>query len=232
MINYHQLKSNRKQLDVFIKELGKLLPAQYKLWTEQKKISFWINCYNALTLKVIIDNYPIKPLLFSSFVYPRNSIRQIKGVWDKIQFTIMGKNLTLNFIEHDILRPKFKEPRIHMALVCAALGCPPLRNEPYIGEKLDVQLDDQTRRFLNNTAEFRTDSVNYHVFISSIFKWFGEDFIERYGTDDKFKGNKESERAVLYFISNYVNLPDKILLKETTIKIKYIDYDWSLNEQK
>ena len=149
------MQAKRGELDEFVTAFGRLDEKVYEKWDEKAKIAFWLNAYNAFTLKAIIDNYPIKSSFFRSRVYPKNSIRQIPGVWDKIPFTVMGQDLTLEHIEHKILREGFDEPRIHMALVCAAIGCPPLRNEPYLGEELDDQLDDQTRRFLANQEKFK-----------------------------------------------------------------------------
>lgn len=154
IVNYTGLKADRKGLDAFVSSLSALDPELFGKWSDKEKIAFWINAYNALTLRVIIDNYPIKASFFSALRFPQNSIRQIKGVWDEIQFPVMGRNMTLDNIENDTLRSQFDEPRIHMALVCAALGCPPLRNEPYIWAKLESQLDDQARRFLRTRENF------------------------------------------------------------------------------
>ena len=232
MVSYKELKANREKLDAFVFSLDKLNPEVYQNWSENAKIAFWTNIYNALTLKAILDNYPIKSSFFKSRLYPKNSIRQISGVWDKLKFTVMGKKITLNQIEHETLRKKFNEPRIHMALVCAAMGCPPLRNEPYTSDKLDVQFDDQTSRFLNNPQKLRMERDKKVVYLSSIFKWFGKDFVNTYQTDSKFSGHSEVERAVLNFISKYLDANDREYLATEDYKIKYLDYDWSLNEQK
>ena len=182
MVDYGKLKAQREKLDAFAAAMGKLPPETYKKWGEKDKIAFWLNAYNALTLKAIIDNYPIKSSFLRSRIYPKNSIRQISGVWKKTTFRVMGQDLTLHHIEHKILRVKFDEPRIHMAMVCAAMGCPPLRNEPYIGSKLDEQLDDQTRRFLGNLAKFKIDRGKKTLLLSPIFGWFADDFVKKYGS--------------------------------------------------
>lgn len=232
MVNYKDLKANREELDAFVSSIGKLNPQVYEKWDEKEKIAFLINAYNGLTLKVIVDNYPIKSSFLKSRIYPKNSIRQIKGVWDKIKFNLIGKEKTLDQIEHKILRKEFNEPRIHMALVCAAMGCPALRNEPYTGDKLATQLDDQTERFLKDPEKFRIDRDDGELYLSSIFKWFGEDFIKTYGTYEKFSKYDEKERAVLNQISKYLEESDQEYLETGDYKIKYLDYDWSLNEQK
>jgi hypothetical protein len=157
MVYYQGLKANPQRLHAFLAALADLSPETYQKWSEPEKTALWINAYNALTLKAIIDHYPIRASLFKSLVYPRNSIRQIPGVWDGLRFPVMGKKMTLDEIEHGVLRQEFNEPRIHLALVCAALGCPPLRTEPYEGAKLDRQLNDQARVFLANPHKFRID---------------------------------------------------------------------------
>ncbi len=232
MVNYKNLKANRKSLDTFVGTIGKLDRKTYEKWTEAEKIAFWVNAYNALTLRAIIDHYPIKSSWTKSLVYPKNSIRQIYGVWDKLQFVIMGKKMTLNSIEHDVVRKKFQEPRIHMALVCAAMGCPQLRREPYTGAELDEQLDEQARKFLGDRTKFRIDRDGGRIQLSSIFEWFADDFVKGYGTDSRFEGRSKSERAVLNFISGYLDHEEANYLAGERSRILYIKYDWSLNEQR
>lgn len=230
MVNYKGLKKARTKLDSFVSKIEELKDEEYSKWNDESKISFWINVYNALTLRAIIDNYPINASAIRSLKYPKNSIRQIPGVWDKIKFIVMGKPVTLNEIEHKILRKKFKEPRIHMALVCAAIGCPILRNKPYIGNNLEKQLNDQTRKFISDSNKFKIDRKKRILYLSPIFKWFSGDFMEKYGTSKKFRNYKKNERAILNFVSNYLS-KDKInLFLENKYKIKYLKYDWTLNE--
>jgi hypothetical protein len=231
IVNYTGLKADRKGLDAFVSSLAALDPEVFGKWSDKEKIAFWINAYNALTLRVIIDNYPIKASFFNALRFPQNSIRQIKGVWDEIQFPVMGRNMTLDNIEHDTLRSQFDEPRIHVALVCAALGCPPLRNEPYISARLESQLDDQARRFFKDPGIFRVDREEGRIYLSSIFKWFGGDFVKAYGSGTGFKGKGETERAVLNFASNYLDRDEKSYLEKGGYSISYLPYDWSLNEK-
>jgi len=233
MVNYRGLKANSERLQAFVQSLAQVDEQVYQKWDDPEKIAFWINAYNALTLVAIIDHYPIKaPLLSSSrFVYPANSTRQIPGVWDNLRFAVMGRRMTLDEIEHQVLRKQFNEPRIHMALVCAALGCPPLRNEPYVGVNLTQQLNDQTRHFLGNPEKFRIDRGKRTVYLSPIFKWFGVDFVKTYGTDKKFQRFGREERAALNFVASYLNTKDQEYLLQGGYTIAYLSYDWSLNEQ-
>jgi hypothetical protein len=231
MVDYKSLKTNRGGLDSFVVALGNLDGELLASWSEQEQIAFWLNAYNAFTLKAIIDNYPIKGGFLTSLVYPGNSIRQIDGVWDKLEFAVAGEAQTLERIEHEILRVRFEEPRIHMALVCAAMGCPQLRNEPYYGSRLDSQLDDQTLRFLADPAKFRIDRDKGKVYLSSIFEWFGDDFVSVFsdtGPVDKFDSPRN---AVLNFITGYLDTDRHNYIDQQNYKIESVKYDWSLNER-
>ena len=232
LVNYRELKANRQDIDFFAASIASLEPSVYAQWSGNEKIAFLINGYNALTLEAIISNYPIKASLTRSVLYPRNSIRQIPGVWDKLDFLVMGQRTTLDHIEHEILRKDFNEPRIHVALVCAAMGCPPLRNEPYSGENLDCQLDDQSRKFLASPRRFRIDREKGVVYLSPIFKWYGTDFERRFATNDGVGAHSRAERAVLSYVSDFLSVEDRNYLATRTYSIQYLDYDWSLNEQR
>jgi hypothetical protein len=230
MVNYKELKKDRGRLDAFVGSMATLKRKSYDKWKDEDKIAFWLNAYNGFTLKAIIDNYPIKSSFLMSRVYPKNSIRQIKGVWTKLKFNVMGNKLSLKHIEHEILRKEFDDPRIHVAMVCAAMGCPPLRNEPYEGKKLDVQLDDQSRKFLSDPLKFRVGKSGLQL--SPIFKWFGEDFIKTYGSEKPYAGYEGKEGAVLKFIVKYLKEDQKKWLKyKQRQEIEYQGYDWTLNEQ-
>ena len=219
MVDYEALQVNRQSLDAFNASLWLTEPSAYESWSDAEQIAFLINAYNSLTLKAIIDESPIK-----------DSIRDIRGVWSFHRHQILQDRKTLNAIEHDILRVDFDEPRIHAALVCAALSCPYLRHEPYTGEHLDEQLDDQVRSFLSRPEAFEIDRDRNEVRLSAIFNWFGQDWIPSFGTDDDFAGN-DSERAVLNFISGYLDEGDRAYLQAGGYQVRYIDYDWALNRQ-
>jgi len=117
MVNYKALKDSPRDLEGYLTALAGVSEEDYSQWEEAQQIAFWINAYNGLTLKSIIDNYPIKSSFFKSLNNPKNSIRQISGVWDKKTHQVMGKKLSLNHIEHEILRVRFEEPRIHVATI-------------------------------------------------------------------------------------------------------------------
>jgi hypothetical protein len=118
-----------------------------------------------------------------------------------------------------------------MALVCAAISCPYLRTEPYTAEKLDEQLDDQSKRFVSHPFQFRIVRTNNRVYLSAIFKWYGEDFVKIYGTDKKFTDYKKDQRAVLNFISKYLSPEDAAFLEKGEAWLEYRQYNWGLNER-
>ena len=209
-VRYQELKARRDILDVLVEKLKDFKLSTYESWDEKLKVAFWINTYNVLTLRVVIDNYPIRASFLGSLRFPHNSVRQIPGVWDELQFRVMGRDLTLDDIEHSIIRSEFREPRIHMALVCAAMSCPPLRSEPYSGENLDTQLDDQTRIFLRNKQRFYIDRGQKRVYLSKIFDWYGKDFIASYGEENE--GDIKS--SVLSFVGSYLDQSDRKYLEE------------------
>lgn len=246
LVDYAALKKQPEALHKFVRAMAAVDHETYRAWPQDAKSAFWINAYNALTLKVVIDNYGlderrVETGLIPNPGYPRNSIRQISGVWDKIQFLVMGRKLTLNQVEHGILRGQndelverygeFDEPRIHVVLVCAAMGCPELRGEPYVGEALDEQLDDEARQFLTNPAKFRIDRDAGTVYLSSIFEWFGEDFVSRHLPEAGFGDRSGAERAVLNFAAGYLADDDAAYLTSGDYTLEYLDYDWSLNQQ-
>ncbi len=218
LVNYAALQKHPQQLKKFVAAIGGVSAQTYSTWSKNEKIAFLINTYNAITLESIIDENPLKV-----------SIKDIWGVWNLKSHAILGESLTLDTIEHKILRPQFNEPRIHAALVCAAMSCPPLRQEPYIAEKLDFQLEDQARKWMSGKGA-SIDRDRKIVMISSIFKWFGEDWLKQYEVDKKFVGSP-TERAVLNFISQYLSPEDRNFLVKGSYKLEYLSYDWLLNRQ-
>jgi hypothetical protein len=231
LVDYKGLKANPQELQRYLDDLASLKESEYAPWSREDKIAFWINAYNALTIKAVVDNYPIQPSFPASLRFPKKSIRQIPGVWDELRFVVMSRRMTLNDIEHETLRKKFQEPRVHMALVCASIGCPVLRGEAYTGSNLERQLKEQTRAFLATPSKFRAEPDARHVFLSPIFKWFGQDFVASDLPAQGFEGRAASERAVLNFISRHIDEKTVDFLRNGKYAVKYLDYDWSLNEK-
>ena len=143
LVDYSSLQANREQLDRFVASMGAVSEATFRSWGESEQLAFLINAYNAFTLQSIIDQEPLK-----------KSIRNIPGVWKWRKFKIAGDNKTLDNIEHNTIRKDFNEPRIHVALVCAAISCPSLRTEPYTASELNQQLDDQVQKIYRQPPWF------------------------------------------------------------------------------
>ncbi|RMF17325.1 MAG: DUF547 domain-containing protein [Candidatus Dadabacteria bacterium] len=184
--------------------------------------AFWINAYNLLTLALVCDHWPIRSLGELHRVRPLPVAVALKQtVWDRERFAVAGRNLTLNDIEHRILRKQFAEPRIHAALVCAAVSCPPLRAELYRDECLEEQLTDQMRRFLACRRTHRYDPASHTWVISPIFLWYARDF-----------GRSRAQR--LEWLLAYAPKPVRHGTRERgrPPRIRYSDYDWSLNMQR
>jgi hypothetical protein len=219
LVDYQGLQAEAESLRAFNQSFGEVSPATFQAWSEADQIAFLINAYNAFTLQSIIDQTPIKA-----------SIRDIPGVWRIRKFELAGESKTLDNIEHQTLRKQYQEPRIHAAVNCSAISCPVLRTEPYTGEKLDAQLNEQVQRWLNSPEGLKIDQANNTVYLSQIFDWFGEDWSTGYATKDGFSGN-DKERAVLNFVSQYVSPEDRAYLQKGGYQVKYLDYNWALNQQ-
>ncbi len=221
-VDYKGLKTDTTALDLYLDSAAGVAEAHFNQWAEPERLAFLINLYNAATLKLIVDHYPVKSIKdIGSF---------FKGPWAQPVVRLFGSTITLDNLEHGIVRKQYSEPRIHLALVCAAKGCPTLRSEAYTAEKLDAQLDDQSRRFLASPAGLRIDRGSKVVYFSSIFKWYGEDFVAGFSPPSGFSGLDKTERAVANFCSGFISASDGDHLKAGGYSVKYLDYDWSLNE--
>lgn len=179
----------------------------HERWPREEQMAYWINAYNAFTVKLIVDNYPV-----ASIKDIKNGIPFVNTVWDIKFINIQGKVYDLNNIEHSILRKQFKDARIHAAVNCASYSCPKLWGEAFVASRLDQQLDSAMRAFVNDPLRNRVTAGKAEL--SQIFSWYAGDFTEAAG----------SVRA-------YVNKYAKVKL-ESSGKISYIDYNWELNERK
>lgn len=192
-VDYKALKRNAALLSRVVQDFSRQSPSTK--WSDTEQLAFWINAYNVFTLQLIVDNYPLK------------SIMDLDGgkTWDVKRINIGGKLYSLNQIENDIIRPQFKDPRIHFALNCAAKSCPPLYNKAYLPAQLDSQLDERTRAFIRSNSNTLNEKA---VKISRIFEWYKSDFGDLPVFLNKYAGVKISPQA----------------------KIIYADYNWNLNE--
>ena len=193
-VNYAKWKNDTIALDSYISSLEENPPAEY--WSKNDSLAYFINAYNAVTVKLILDNYPLK------------SIRKLITPWRFKRFNLDGKKVSLNHIEHEILR-KMEEPRIHFAINCASVSCPKLLNKAFYSHSMEKQLEAVTTDFIND--EKRNILSVKEMEISRIFQWFAGDF-----------GSKKERHA---FIRKYAKQP-----VAKNAKVRFLNYDWGLNE--
>ncbi len=205
-VNYKGFLKDSVQFNSYLDLLSRNHPNE-KNWSKEERLAYWINAYNAFTIKLICNYYPVK-----SIKDIKSGIPFVSDTWTISFIKIEGKTYNLNDIEHGIIRPKFNDPRIHFVVNCASKGCPPLRNEAYMASKLNAQLDEQAKNFINDGNRNKIQSAN-KADLSKIFTWFSGDF-------------KKAAPSVIAFINKYSNT--KLSEKAT---LNYQDYDWNLNEQ-
>lgn len=205
MVDYRGLETRESDIDAY---LAALADAPFDSLGRDEKLALLINAYNAFTLKLILDHYPV------------DSIRDVPSDerWDAERWTLAGDRYSLNEIEHEKIRPKFVEPRIHFALVCAAVGCPKLRNEAYEGARIDAQLEDQTRDAHSHDRWFQFDREKNVARLTALYDWYKDDFLSQ-------------ADSVLDYAARYSLPLRKALDSGAEVRIEWLDYDWSLNEQ-
>ena len=234
MVDYKGLRRKRLELRALLQEFNKLDPDEYESWPREDKIAFWINVYNLHKLRIITDNYPIKPSsrILTIFYRGTNSIRHIEEKIAGHKFLVMDEEFTFGTIEKRFFRGEFDDPRIFFAISCACLSSPPLRNEPYYGRNLSEHLDEQTKRFLSSRLAFGIDREKRKVYLSALFQssWYGREFVKKFAIDRKFKEKSAETRAVLNFITNYISKKDVTFLETGNYTIKYMTYDWAIND--
>ncbi len=229
-VDYATLSRRKLELIALLSQFEDLNPAAYGSWSTEDKIAFWINTYNLHLLKIIIDNYPIRSSRVLRLFWPPNSIRHIKGLWDQHKFIVMDEQFTLKEIEQRFFLAEFDDPRIFSAISYASVSSPPLRNEPYYGDMLSEQLDDQVSKYLSSQHGFKIDKDNGKIYLSVLFKWHAQQFVNKFGTDKKFKDQDPAVRAVLNFITYYIPEQDVAYLETANYSIGYLKYYWTLNE--
>lgn len=231
LVKYSTLKRRRWDVIAAKRELKKLNPAILMTLSKEQRIAFWINTYNFCTIQVILDNYPIQPKWYM-IIYPDNSIMQISGAWTKEFFDIQREEYTLQEIEQDFLLKRYKDPRICFALSNASVGGATLRNEPYKADRLDEQLDDQVKKYLATSKGMRWDKDNNILHLSNVFQTHTKTFLksDTWAAIKKFRKRKDEERIWLNFILPHLSEDDIRYLETNEFKIKFIEFDWHLNE--
>jgi len=214
-VDYDYIAANRPSLDAYRASLSAVSRLEFDAWSEPRQLAFLINAYNALTIQLILSRYP-----------DLNSIKELGGffrnAWQLEFFTLFGEKRTLDYIEHELIRPRYREPRIHFALNCAARDCPPLQDEAYREDALDRQFERNIARFLGNRRLNSYDPDSRTLFVSKLFEWYEEDFrLPPYG-------------SVTGFLQQHATLlgDDEAMLRRLQRgrqRIGYLAYDWNLN---
>ena len=204
MVSYEGFINDSIEFNTYLSLLSSSYPNDIN-WSREQKLAYWINTYNAFTVKLIIDNYPVNSI---KDLNPKISVPYVNTIWDEKFFSIEGIDFSLNMIEHDILRKEFSEPRIHFAINCASFSCPDIRKEAFTAEKVENQLEEQAIEFINNPSKniISKDKVE----LSKIFNWYKGDFIKKSS------------------LIEFLNLYSKIEI-HSDAEIGFLDYDWSLN---
>ena len=206
MVDYSGFVKDSVKLKTYTNLLTQNYPGT--AWSKNEQLAYWINAYNAFTVMLIVDNYPVESI---KDLNPSLTIPTIRSVWTKEWFKIGDEDFSLDFIEHKILRKEFDEPRIHFAINCASYSCPVLRAEAYYGDKIEAQLNEQARLFIND--ESRNTLRQGEVKLSLIFNWFGGDF--------------KKGQSLIQFINRYADV-----VIDVNAKISFAKYDWKLNDSK
>ncbi|MFD2037309.1 DUF547 domain-containing protein [Belliella marina] len=205
VVDYKGFIEDKAKLDDYCDLLSKNAPDR-KTWKKEEQLAYWINAYNAFTIKLITDNYPVESI---QDLHPKIKIPLVNTVWHIKFFKIGGQDANLDEIEHKVLRKEFDEPRIHFAINCASFSCPPLLNEAFAAEKVDAQLDKVAKSFVNDPKRNKISADK--IEISKIFSWFKGDFTKNGSLID------------------YLNKYSKVKINPKA-KVSHLDYDWSLNE--
>ena len=223
-VDYAALQDRRADLAAYLGQLADTDPAALASASREVQLAFWINAYNACMLDRVSTNYPIRRnaglvgSIRNAFAdRPDNSVWQIRDVFTGAFCDVAGATRSLDEIEHGIIRPTWGEPRIHFAVNCAALSCPPLAAEAYVPERLDDQLDRAVRGLVANPEHFLIDRAGTgSLTLNRVLDWYGDDFG---GTD-----------GLLDFFGRYLSEEDAEFLRRPDVEVRFFEYDWTLND--
>jgi len=225
--HYAGFAQDRAPLKAYLDSLSKVTEQEFNGWSKPQRIAFLINAYNAFTVEKILTRYP-----------------DIKSIWDfgkvfgnpfkDTFFTLLGRAGTLDRIEHEMLRKKgaYDEPRVHFAVNCASIGCPMLREEAYVAERLDAQLEEQAVRFLSDRSRNRYSAKSGALEVSKIFDWFKEDWTSGYRG---FAGKQAPIQSREQYFGRYAQLladgaKQQKVVEDGKAPIGFLEYDWALND--
>ncbi len=213
LVDYAGLKTTGyADLEAFMAAIANADPASFA--SDAERMAFWINAYNAVVIWQVVERYPLE------------SVRDVGALWGLIggffkqEYAVAGGQMSADNIEHDTLRARFDDERIHWALVCAAFGCPRLVNEPYRAETLDAMLGQQSREFLRQPRALQLDRAANTLYLTSYFDWYEDDFTAVAGEVVDYVLRHAPEAEAAYIRDN-----------RDALRVRIMDYDWTLNDQ-
>ncbi len=222
LVDYAALQANRGDLDTYLEQLAGTDAVALSVAPRGAQLAFWINAYNACALRLVIDHYPIRKAGFPASLVrslqgvPANSIRQISDTWSRQFCDVAGTARALDEIEHEIIRP-MGEPRIHFAVNCASRSCPVLAPQAYTQERLDEQLDAAVRRFVASEHNYRLyRGEDPTLWLNKVLDWYKDDF----GGSD----------GVVTLLLRYLTPEDAAYVRERSLRVEFLEYDWTLND--
>jgi hypothetical protein len=224
-VYYRALKSERARLDAYISSLQHV---RLDTASPQEQVAFWLNGYNAIVLKTVIDHYPIPSVTRD---YPAGSIRQVPGAFERATHRLAGRTLTLDQIEQGVL-PAFHDPRVFFALGRGAVGSGRLRSEAFAPDRLEQQLTEAASECAMRIQCVEVDTSHNTMRVNAIFSWRREEFIGAYAerAANLYSGRSPIERAVLAFINPKMLTAERALVERNDFKMEYQPFDWSLND--
>ena len=227
LVYYRALKADRGRLDSYVSSLA---TATLDGAMRDEQMAFWVNAYNALVLKTVVDRYPIPQRTAD---YPARSIRQIPGAFERTAHRVAGRMVTLDQIEQMVLS-EFHDPRLYLVLGRGAIGGGRLRSEAYSAEGLEAQLKEAVAECVTRAQCIEIDRANNQISISPIFSWRSQEFIDAYAnaTSELFSTRSPVERAVLAFIQPHLLTTEREFLEQNQFKVVFKPFDWSINDLK
>ena len=230
LVDYARLQQNSSDLEAYYRQIATYSPDSHpKLFpTTEHKLAYWINAYNAGAIKIVTTYYPIASVLEVQKPWLFFFMSDQAGFFFFRRLAFGGRTTSLYYLENKVIRQRFSDPRIHFAVNCASLGCPRLPMQSFTSQSLDRQLDRETRRFLAEERNFRIDHETRTIHLSTIFKWYSEDFTQWY--QERYPGRRAS---LLDYIALYLPPARMRVLQEVGDRytIRYLPYDWGLNDQ-
>ena len=222
-VYYAALRAERHAIDQYVESLAER-PAGFDAWSETRRLAYWLNGYNALVLRTVIDHYPIRG---TSIEFPEDSVLQIPGVFSGREHRIAGRRLTLQAIEEELITT-FRDPRAHLALARGAVGSPRLRNEAFSDERLEAQLQAVVADFATTPRHVTLDRAGDNLVVSAVLGWQAEQFAALAEADGT--GRSSIERAIVALISPVLFPTEREFLARNTFRLYYREFDWRLND--